>query len=650
MNMRKVAATWITAGLLTFGPAWAADQNASSLDLAEAFRLPPASARPHCFWYWMGGYISREGLTADLEAMQRGGLGGAMIFNIAGHGPEGPVPVFSPQWRELMRHAIREAGRLGLEIDLNNSMQGWSSSGGPWITPELAMQKLTWSETRVQGGATFDGVLPQPPTKLDTYRDVAVLALRTPPIERMPDPVPTITASDPAFHPQPLLAAQLGPPDGSPWRDPKIKPAPAAALAAVAKGQTRFVQLSYAQPFAPRSFHLAFAGSGVRGKLETSEDETQWRLVRSFGPRGPAPVDFSFNAAPARHWRVVFSETESVRIAELLLSARCRIDGWSAKAMFDMYALDNPPFTDEADAAPTDAVIHRAQIVDLSAQMDAAGRLRWEAPAGEWTILRFGYTPTGSLAHAGELECDKFNSAALDVHFQNSLQPWFDDPELNRCIQYVHVDSYEKGAQNWTARLPEEFAERQRYELRSYLPVLTGRVVNSVRESERFLWDFRHTTISLMHENYFGHMRELCHRAGKQFTCEPYHMSQFNNVTAGGQTDIPMCECWMGDSIPGPYWPKLGASPAHVYGKPIVMAEAFTSTDRDRSGGKWDTDFWAMKELGDAMLCGGVNRMAFHNGRTRSHWSPAASHWPAARPDRVPGCESSWMRARNRAS
>ena len=75
MNMCKVAATWIVAGLLAFNTAWAADQHASSLDLAEAFRLPPASARPHCFWFWMGGYISREGLTADLEAMKRGGLG-----------------------------------------------------------------------------------------------------------------------------------------------------------------------------------------------------------------------------------------------------------------------------------------------------------------------------------------------------------------------------------------------------------------------------------------------------------------------------------------------------------------------------------------------------------------------------------------------
>ena len=97
MSIREVGATWITAGLLTFSTAWAADKNVSSLDLAEAFRLPPASARPHCFWYWMGGYISREGLTADLEAMKRGGLGGkphgseSVLQDISDMEPDIPV-------------------------------------------------------------------------------------------------------------------------------------------------------------------------------------------------------------------------------------------------------------------------------------------------------------------------------------------------------------------------------------------------------------------------------------------------------------------------------------------------------------------------------------------------------------------------------
>ena len=113
-----------------------------------------------------------------------------------------------------------------------------------------------------------------------------------------------------------------------------------------------------------------------------------------------------------------------------------------------------------------------------------------------------------------------------------------------------------------------------------------------------------------MHENYFGRMAELCEKAGKRFTCEPYHQTQFNNVTAGGYAHIPMCEAWMGDSIPGPYWMKLGASPGHVYGRRIVGAEAFTAPAK--SGGNWSIDFFDMKELGDAMFCGGVNRFMYH--------------------------------------
>ncbi|MBM3859851.1 MAG: hypothetical protein FJ395_09405 [Verrucomicrobia bacterium] len=596
---------------------------AAVAELEKEFVNPPATAKPHTFWYWMGGHISREGLTTDLEAMKRAGIGCAMIFNIAGHGPEGPVKLFSPEWRELMRHAIREAGRVGVEINLNNSMQGWSSSGGPWITPELAMQKLTWSETTIHGGAVFDGVLAQPPTKLGCYRDVAVLAFPTPALESVAEPVASIQSSDASFDPTPLLSRAVAPPDGSPWRDPKAKPVPVVNVPAAQAGRERFIQLNYAKPFAPHWLRIAFAGKGVKGRLEASEDNGRWRLVRNFTPRQSAPVDLALNGAAARQWRVVFSETDAFRLTELVLSSGYRLADWTGKAMFNMYGLDKPPFSEDGEVAPQAGVIRREQIVDLTSKMDAAGRLWWEAPAGAWTVLRLGYTPTGSLAHEGGLECDKLNAAALDVHFQNSLGPWLADKELNPFIHYIHVDSYEKGAQNWTTRLPEEFAKQKGYDLRTYLPVLSGRVVNSVRESERFLWDFRNTVVGLMHENYFVHMQELCRKAGKQFTCEPYHMTQFNNVTAGGHADIPMCEAWMGDGIPGPYWMKLGASPAHVYGKRVVGAEAFTATNRDRSGGKWDTDFWAMKELGDAMLCGGVNRMTFHV-YTHQPWMNAA--------------------------
>src|SRR5512146_1813283 len=133
---------------------------ASSIGMARAgsleagFQHPPDSARPHTWWHWMNGNITREGITADLEAMKRVGIGGAQIFNADCGIPAGPVKFLSPEWRELMLHAAKEADRLGLELCLHNCA-GWSSSGGPWNTPAHAMQRVTSSEVQLRGPIHF---------------------------------------------------------------------------------------------------------------------------------------------------------------------------------------------------------------------------------------------------------------------------------------------------------------------------------------------------------------------------------------------------------------------------------------------------------------------------------------------------------------
>ena len=119
---------------------------ASGETLETGFINPPPSARPHICWTWMNGNVTREGITADLEAMARAGIGGALIFNLAGphhhcDTPPGPVDYLGPAWLDLMKHAASEAERLGLELGMHNCA-GWATTGGPWITPELAMQKL----------------------------------------------------------------------------------------------------------------------------------------------------------------------------------------------------------------------------------------------------------------------------------------------------------------------------------------------------------------------------------------------------------------------------------------------------------------------------------------------------------------------------
>ncbi len=166
---------------------------AQTTKLDQEFVNPPQSAKPQTWWHWMNGNISKEGITADLEAMQSVGIGGAQAFEVSNSIPAGNVKYMSPQWREMMKHAINESNRLGLDFCFHNT-PGWSSSGGKWITPEYSMQKVIYSEKQIVGPATYNGDIEQPKTdenaKRDDenvntnvseyYKDIVVLAFPTP--------------------------------------------------------------------------------------------------------------------------------------------------------------------------------------------------------------------------------------------------------------------------------------------------------------------------------------------------------------------------------------------------------------------------------------------------------------------------------------
>lgn len=145
----------------------------------EGFKHPPLSDRPWVYWFWCNGNVSREGITADLEAMQGVGIGGVLVFEVDPAVPPGPVPFAGATWREMFGFACAEAARLDLEVSLYNAA-GWAGSGGPWITPELSMQKVVWSELALEGPQGFDGELPQPEKTAGYYDDIAVLAFPEP--------------------------------------------------------------------------------------------------------------------------------------------------------------------------------------------------------------------------------------------------------------------------------------------------------------------------------------------------------------------------------------------------------------------------------------------------------------------------------------
>jgi hypothetical protein len=143
--------------------------------LESGFNNPPAKAKPHTWWHWMNGNISRDGITRDLEAIADMGIGGINLFNVSCDIPAGSVDYMSKEWLDLVKHAATEAGRLGLEMGIQNCA-GWATTGGPWIKPEDNMMELVHTTTQVEGGKRISIKLGQPETHLNYYRDVAILA------------------------------------------------------------------------------------------------------------------------------------------------------------------------------------------------------------------------------------------------------------------------------------------------------------------------------------------------------------------------------------------------------------------------------------------------------------------------------------------
>ena len=154
-------------------------QDSNKIDLERGFQNPPNEAKARTWWHWISGNVSKKGITADLEAMKKVGIQEAQLFNVQLEFPKGPVKYMSPEWLDLFHFSAKEAHRLGLELTFHNSA-GWSSTGGPWMTPEHAMQTVVYSELIIEGNQKLKKQLVQPETKLNYYKDIAVLAFPKP--------------------------------------------------------------------------------------------------------------------------------------------------------------------------------------------------------------------------------------------------------------------------------------------------------------------------------------------------------------------------------------------------------------------------------------------------------------------------------------
>ena len=269
-------------------------------------------------------------------------------------------------------------------------------------------------------------------------------------------------------------------------------------------------------------------------------------------------------------------------------------------------------------AVSTDQCISSKQILDLTDKLAQDGRLIWDIPPGNWTIMRFVRTTTGQTTRPAPdpglgFETDKFDRAALDAHFDafvGTLIKMVGEPKhTDRGLTTLHFDSWEMGSQNWSGHFRDEFKKRRSYDPLHFLPAMTGHVVDNAAVSERFLWDLRQTAQELVIENQALRLKELGHLHHMDFSLEPYDLNPCSDLALGSVADVPQCEFWSkGYGVHTEFSCFEAASIAHTMGRPIVAAESFTSMP----GEDWRQYPGAMKAQTDWALCTGINRFAIH--------------------------------------
>lgn len=451
----------------------------ASQDGEGPLRFPPSpdSARPYVLWMWMGHNVSAAGITRDLEAMKEAGIGGATIFSLADtvipwagailKSPTPEIVSFNEAWWALVRHAAQECDRLGLELILHNCA-GYESSGGTWVTPELSMQEVVWSEHRHTGGKR----------------------LRTNLKRVQVDPHP----------------------------------------------------------------HALFPDC----------------YIPSEGKVGVPIVE-----ARKTYYR-------------------------------DIAVL----------AVPSEGAAAKERILDISEKMTADGDIDWDAPAGEWTIYRFGHTTTGAMIQPAQwdamgLECDKMNKEAVTFHVQhvlNEMKKHLGD-QMGKGLTTLYFDSYEAGDPTWTPKMRQEFLSRRGYDLTPWLPVLAGRTVESEDETKKFQKDFKRTIEDLYRDCYWATPRPLAHEHGLKFNAEPY-AGPWEISEVVKDLDTPTVEFWTTNNKYSPFSLEPVVEAARALHAPLIAAEAFTTAPEFA---KWNEHPAWLKPIGDAAFCAGVNRVNIHH-------------------------------------
>ena len=597
-------------------------------DAVFGFENVQDSARTKTWWFHGETETTKEGITADLEAFKRAGIGGVVYYDQTHGGMENAFPAFSPEWWEMLRFSAKEAERLGLTFEVNVS-NGFVA-GGPWITYEYGMKYLAATERKLHGGQYFEGKLEVPVNRYNYSWDVAVIAFPVPAGGGISSATEKVSYSsnmsginlENLFNPKSSTVEQI--------------PVPG-------EGKSVYLNLQFDDEFTARSISYevrpkgkattsasnvpgppqdTFYGTGYRvlpnlGQLEVSNDGVNYTPVCDLKPvyralGGWRLKTLSFPAVTGKYFRLNLHDwwekndsSPEMQLARVVLQSTAKLDEYEEKAGF------YPEYIDKDQTPPYSAKesIDASRILNISDKMDKDGILRWEVPEGDWMVMRFAYVPTGASIKHGRRnlmgrECDKLSAAAAELQWKNYVGVILDSLKVsgNYNLAGMVMDSHEAGSQNWTNNFIEEFTRRQGYDPTLYLPAMMGYIINDVQTSNDFLFDIRRNIADMISDNYFGTFERLCKENGLTLTAQAIGNAlciPADPIQAKSKVAKPQGEFWP-IQPDGMYDIKECSSSAHLYNKYIASAEAYTDAKYSHSAAD-------LKTLADYAFAWGIN-------------------------------------------
>lgn len=602
----------------------------SNVNLRDRFNNPNEEAKPWTYWYWLHGAVSKEGITADLEAMKDIGLGGAYLMPIYGKntGPkfDGKIQQLTPEFWEYVNYSIEEAYRLGLKLGMH-ICDGFALAGGPWISPSESMQKIVWADTIVNGGSINNLKLPIPESYKGYYEDILTFVIPADDYYNVKSETPKVSVGFYSRHTNNNLEKTKV---YMPWIDDvNVK----KTKALIETSDPCWILYEYPDTITCTNVEIILNGNchqAHRLNIFASNDGNKFWHVKQLVPARNGWQNLLYQSThsipetTAKYfkfeWNPEGSEPgsedlddakwiQTLKVQNIVLHSSPKIHQWEGKAGFVWRVADrtsNKELEDEQCLQLND--IYTTKLED--------GRLNISLPKGKWKVIRIGHTSTGITNATGGggrgLECNKFDRAIIKKQIDNWFAQAFKNTNkkvAKHVLKYMHIDSWECGSQNWSDNFPLEFKKRRGYDMMPYLLLFTGTPMISVDFSETFLRDVRTTINELINDVFYKTLAE----SADEFDCLLTAESIAPIMVSDGMehykySDNTMGEFWLNSPTHDKPNDMMDAiSGAHIYGKKIIQAEGFTQLN-----GIWDEDPAMVKPLLDKNYALGMNKLFFH--------------------------------------